>query len=392
MAYFAPFIDASGFHMPTYADIRDQLILKAKNIFGQDIYLEIDSQDYQWISATANMIYDSFQTSQIVYNSIGPGTAIGSALDTIVKINGIKRKKSTYSTCLVTLTGTANTNIRNGIVTDTSNINWTLPSSVLIGSDGTITVLATCQKEGPITVGIGSISQITTPTYGWLSVTNRDINILIGNTTEVDSQLRSRQAVGTALPSQAVLEGIRGAIASVLGISRFELYENDTNVIDARGLPPHSITAVVEGGVDMDIATAIINKKTPGAYTNGTTSVSIANTTGDPTIIRFYRPTYIDIVVTVNVKALSGYTTQITTDMITAISKYCNSLAIGNLLSVSSLWGSTLTANVDLTKPNFSIISLTAGKLGQSQGTTDIITTFNEVTRGNINNVVVNVV
>ncbi len=37
-------------HVPTYADIRDDLLAKFQEIYGNDLYLGNDSQDYQMIS------------------------------------------------------------------------------------------------------------------------------------------------------------------------------------------------------------------------------------------------------------------------------------------------------------------------------------------------------
>ena len=45
MAYFAPYIDDAGVHIPTYVDIRDDLIAKFREIYGRDVYLGNDSQD-----------------------------------------------------------------------------------------------------------------------------------------------------------------------------------------------------------------------------------------------------------------------------------------------------------------------------------------------------------
>ena len=46
MSYFEPYIDSSGFHMPTYVDIRDDLINQMKSIFGNDIYIDEDGGIY----------------------------------------------------------------------------------------------------------------------------------------------------------------------------------------------------------------------------------------------------------------------------------------------------------------------------------------------------------
>jgi uncharacterized phage protein gp47/JayE len=390
MAYFAPYIDASGLHIPTYTDIRDDFINEAKSIFGNDIYLEPDSMDYQFISSVASKIYDSMLTNQLAYNSRGPATAIGTGLDIVVKINGMKRKSPTYSTCLVDLVGTPGAVILNGVAGDESGYDWDLPDSVTIGPGGTISVTATCQTSGPIAANPGSIINIVTPTQGWTSV-NNSVAATVGLATETDSQLRARQSISTAQPSLTVLEGLKGAIAAIPDTTRLEVYENDTNAADSNGLPAHSITAVVEGGSDAEVAQAIFSKKSPGCYTNGTTTVNVTDNYGHVTPIRFYRPSYVDIDVTVNLVQQPGYTSQTTDDIKNYIAAYLNTIAIGDDLLVSSLWGIALQAMSNLAKPTFSITSITAGKHGMAQGTSPIATAFNEVLRGNVSYITVNV-
>lgn len=95
MAYFAPFIDASGLHIPSYTDVRDDLIARHRQIYGQDIYLGNDAQDYQQLCAFAEKTYDTMLLLQQVYQSFSPSTAMGARLDQIVAINGIRRKPAT---------------------------------------------------------------------------------------------------------------------------------------------------------------------------------------------------------------------------------------------------------------------------------------------------------
>lgn len=390
MAYFAPYIDEQGLHIPTYSDIRDDLIQNARNIFGQDIYLGVDSQDYQWISVVASKINDTLQAIQFAYDSRGPGTAIGSGLDILVRLNGITRDQTTYSTCVVKLTGTPNTIISNGVAQDSSNYYWNLPPSIMIGTSGTVNAMATCQTPGPITANLGDICIIATPTYGWATVTNA-LSATPGVAIETDSRLKARQAISTSLPSLTVLEGTKGAIAAVKDVVRFEVYENDTNVSDVHGLPAHSITAVVEGGLDDDVAHAIFKKKGPGCYTNGTVEVDVADQRGQISSIRFFRPNYVDVDVVINVKQLAGYTTQTTTDIQISVANYLNDLSIGDGLPVSSIWGSALSVMPNLSKPRFSVTSVTVARHGGVQGSNDIALAFNEVTRGNAYYVTVNV-
>lgn len=359
MSYFAPYIDATGMHLPTYQDIVEQLVADAKNIFGSDIYLEPDSQDYQWISAFAAMIYDTFLAAQAAYNSRSPATAIGSALDAIVAINGIRRLPAIYSTAPVTLTGTPGTTITGGIVQDANGNNWALPSPTIIGSNGTVSTTATCQVAGAIAAPANTITTIVTPTLGWASVTN-PAAATVGSPVESDSALRSRQAISTAQPSQTVLEGIQGALAAIPGVTRFAVYENDTNTHDANGLPPHSITCVVEGGDSQAVAQAIWARKGPGCGTNGNTTVNVTDKYGVVTPIHYDVVTYTPICVAITVKQLTGYTIDTTSAIQAAIADYVNALPIGATVYLSGIWGAALGVNVNPSMPNFSVVSVQA--------------------------------
>lgn len=395
MAYFAPYIDDAGLHIPTYQDIKDDLVTEAKKIFGEDIYLENDSMDYEYISAIALKMYDTLNSIVYAYNSRSPVTAIGSGLDTVVKINGLKRKAASYSTCVVTLTGTPQTVIKSGVVQDISGNNWNLPSNITIPEEGEIEVSAICTVLGSISALVGDINKIATPQLGWISVTNK-VNAVLGQPVETDAQLRARQAVSTALPSQTLLEGTIAGIVSVEGVTRQRVYENDTNDSSETeenpyGLPAHSITAVVEGGLDADIAEQIYIRKGVGCLTNGTTEVQVINKYDITTPIRFYRPSYVDVDITVNIKKYAGYIDSVVDNIKNNILNYLNSLGIGDNLPTSLLWNSALIANQNLTSPIFSIVSLTAGKHSSSQGTDDIEINFNEVIQGNIDNITVNV-
>jgi hypothetical protein len=107
-------------------------------------------------------------------------------------------------------------------------------------------------------------------------------------------------------------------------------------------------------------------------------------------LIRFYRPTYYDIAVTVNIKQLAGYTSNTLETIKKNIAAYLNTLDIGQDLALSALWAAAMTANTNLYAPSFSVRSLTAGVVGEAQGTADIAIPFYGVTRGAAVNVTVN--
>ena len=388
--YFQPFTDSSGIHIPTYSDIRDHLIAQARTIFGNDIYLEVDSQDYQLISVFADKCYDAMQAAVLAYNNRSPVTAIGTGLDSLVKLNGLVRKTSVYSTATVTITGTVGTVINNGVVADLGNKYWNLPATVTIPIGGSISVTATCQVSGVVVASIGDISKIVTPTYGWASVTNAAA-ATAGSAVELDSELRARQAISTSQASQTRLEGTKGAILAVSGVTRFVVYENDTNATNSDGVTAHAICAVVEGGTDAAVANAIYENKGVGGGTFGSTTVAVTDAYGGTSNIKLTRPTYKDIDVVVNVKGLTGYTTDITALIKSQLVSYLNSLKIGEDIRGSSLWGTALTAMPDLRSPMFSITGVTFCLHSGTPATTDVVIAYNEVSRGNTSYITVNV-
>lgn len=384
MSYFAPYVDDSGLHLPTYNDILEDMIDSMKKIYGQDIYLENDSADYQLLSILALKVHDSYQAVQYAYNSRSPATAIGAALDSVVKLNGIYRKPAGYSTCELTITGTPFTEIINGSVKDNTGNVWSLPASVVIGSDGTVKSTATCNVAGAVTALPGDITQIDTPTFGWKAV-NNEVSAIPGNAIETDGELRQRQTISVSNPSQTMLAGTLGAIRALKNVARVSVYENDTNIsaVDPDnnpfGLPPHSITCVVEGGNDNDIAEAILYHKGIGCYTNGTTVISVKDQNEYINTVRFYRPSYVPIFVHIKIKKYTGYISSLASTVKSAIYDYIQGLEIGRDVSISMLTGIVVGCNPNPSKPLFGISSITIGRSKEELAAGDVDITYNEV-------------
>lgn len=357
MAYFTPYIDGAGIHIPAYSDIEQNLITQAKSIFGQDIYLDNDSQDKQLLSIIALAIYDTFQTAQKVFNDYSPGNSIGTALDSRVKINGLARNSATYSTCAVSIQGIAGTAIAAGVVQDANKYLWSLPANIMIPSNGILNVTATCQTAGAIQADVGDIQTIATPQYGFNQVYNPSA-ATPGVNAETDPALRYRQSQSVALPSQTPIEGTAAAIQTVDGVARVLVYENKTDQIDSNGLPAHSIAAVVDGGDDTEVAQQIALHRTMGCGTYGSTSISLPTSSYVTSPIKFSRPTYVPIDVLIAVEPLSNYTTATQAQIVSNIQEYLNSLKIGQSIYASSLFSPALQAMSSLSNPEFNISNL----------------------------------
>ena len=377
MAYFSPYIDQAGMHVPTYADIRDELISMMKQIFGQDIYIDVDSQDYQQISIFAKKIYDTNSLALLTYNNRTANTAIGVGLDNLCALVGITRKPATYSTVQVTINGDASTEINDGQISDGTNL-WDLPAVVTIPSNGIITVQARSHSKGYVTALPNTLTTIVTPVYGWLGVTN-NYQANPGVDEEADASLRERYAQATASPANTVFESMIASVSQVDGVSKLKAYENDTGTTDDNGLPPHSVTFVVEGGDNADIATEIYYKKTPGCYTNGDVEVNLTSETGNVTVVRFYRPTYKTVYVKVLVKKLSGYNDNYATNIKNAIVEYIEGIEISEVVYRSILWSLAVGQLGSIQSPEFAVTDIQLSTDGSSYNTNDIAMLFNEV-------------
>ena len=379
MAYFAPYVDDAGLHVPTYNDIRDDILAKFQEIYGNDLYLGNDSQDYQMISAFALKTYDTMQLLQIVYNNHSPKTAVGTGLSSLVKLNGIRRKAASYSTCVLTLTGKPGTTIVAGVVEDEQHHTWELPPNIKF--DGEILeVTARCRDIGAVEAPVATINKISNPQYGWLTVTNK-VPAIKGRAIETDEELRQRQAISTAIPSRNMVDSLLAGIGSIAGVTRYKVYENDTNHADENGIPGHSIAVVVEGGLDAKVAEQIYLRKGPGCGTYGTTTATYINSDGLKNEIRYFRPTYQEIIVKVTLKKYATYTAAVEVDIKRNIAAYIERLSIGIDVTTTGILMAIAAAAGDALQPSFALQSVQLGRVGGALGNHDILIPYHAVAK-----------
>jgi Baseplate J-like protein len=371
-------VTPTGITAPSYTDVHQSLQASFKAVYGSDSYIDPDSQDGQLLAIFARAIFDCNQTAIAVYQSYSPSTAQGEGLSSVVRINGIQRSVGVKSQVNLLISGEPGTLISNGIAADTdTGAQWLLPPAVVIGPLGETSVTALSKEPGNIASDTFKVSQIRTPTLGWRYVTNLGPAVP-GRESESDAQLRIRQAQSTALPARSVLQSITGALAGLPGVLRAKVLENDTNVLDSDGLPPHSIAAVVLGG-DLDlIATTLAIRKTPGCYTHGTTLVLVPDGLGIPKAIRFFVPAPVPVFVKVTMSGTyRGYTNQTGLKIRQLIADYINKEGSDSVLDVARLY---LPAQLfgGTESRTYNIASITVGRSAATLSPSDIVAQFNE--------------
>lgn len=323
-------IDEFGIHRPTMDDCLDYIRTVYKGIYGQDIYIEPDTQDGQFLGLLAQAIHDTNGMAVAVYNSFSPTTAQGVGLARLVKLVGISKAIATRSTATVRCEGVVGTIIMAGVVADIDGGEWALPSQVLIPPEGFIDVTATCRDLGDIRASAGEINEIVNPQPGWqeaYSITDA----APGAPIETDGQLRQRQAYSASLPALGSTKGLQAALANLMGVRRLRVYQNDMPGPDEWGIPGNSVAVVIDGFYQIqDGIETIYLKKSGGVRTYGTTSgMTLPDEFGFSARV-FYSPLVnVPMACGLVVKAGVGFTMDIRNEIAKTVSDWMNSLGIG---------------------------------------------------------------
>jgi uncharacterized phage protein gp47/JayE len=366
MATLGPTLDATGISVPDYSDIFTQLQSQYFGIYGTDADLDPDTQDGQFLAIFAQAISDCDNAAQDVYNAFSLNSAQGAGLSSLVKLVGVRRAVAGASTDTLTVNGTANTTINNGQVGDNlgQGTIWNLPATVNIPDSGTINVTITNTEAGNTTFAPGGITTILTPTFGWQSAINIGPAVA-GAPVQEDGALRATATSAVGGPASTVFEAIFAAIDNVANVTRFRLYENDTDVNDANGQGPHSIYAVVQGGATQDIVNAIGGTKSPGTTTLGTTSGTFIDKNGVPDEISYYQLSEVVVTVIVNVTPLAGFVSATNALIQQAVAQLLSSASIGlesylsRLYNAANLSGDAATTATGMTQLQLDALSAT---------------------------------
>ena len=91
MSYFAPYIDETGIHMPTYEERLEDLISAYRGIFGVESELGPEAPDYQLLSVFAKALDDTSALVVDAFNSRNPFYARGAGLDLLLPQFGLTR-------------------------------------------------------------------------------------------------------------------------------------------------------------------------------------------------------------------------------------------------------------------------------------------------------------
>lgn len=191
--------------------------------------------------------------------------------------------------------------------------------------------------NGSISVPINALNEIYTPVLGWNSITNTIIG-QNGRDLESDIELRARREISQQIGGSGTVEAIRSRLLAVTGVSSVSVLENRTDITDANNLPPHSLSAIVLGGVDEDVALTIWKAKPAGIQLFGNTSVVILDSDGLEQLINFSRAINFYIFVNVALTTNDDFIEDSVANIKLQIAKHLNKHNVGETVIYQSLY------------------------------------------------------
>lgn len=291
-----------GFYRPEYVQILNATEYRARELFGDYVNLTVRSPLGILLRIDAWMLNILFGVLEKVYNSRFVDTSEGNSLYNLGRMIGMYLLPAGKATGYVTVEGTEGTVIPAGYLLSTpGGLQYTVMREETIGTEGKALALIQAVQTGKeYNTDAGTIINIVNPAAvrGIREVYN-EAPVINGRERETDAEYRDRYYKSVDYAGGVNTEAVRAALLQdVQGVYTAYVYENDSDVYDPiYKLPPHSIEAVVYGGLDEDIARTIYEKKAGGIQTNGNKSVPVMTNSEQLIDISFSRPDLISIYV-----------------------------------------------------------------------------------------------
>ena len=303
-------VDATGVTPTTLDGYIKQLEGAFKDALGQDLNLAPESPQGQLIGILGLALARADEALVSMAGGLSLNTAKGQQLDAIGSIMNISRITSERSQVTATLTGTNGTSIPKGSqARTTAGEVFETDEAKIIPSSGTIDVTMFSVEHGPIPALANSLTQIVDVISGWTAVNNASAAEL-GRLIESDREYRQRYSMELAANAHASLEAIRTAVLQAEGVSAALVYDNDTgSSVTVRGvaIAAHSFITIVKGGADADVAQAILDNKTAGIGTVGSTTITVTHPQGHTLDIKFQRLVDIPLTVAITIDTGAGF-------------------------------------------------------------------------------------
>ena len=339
-------LSEQGYRRPTYDEILEDKIQKAKELFGEDIDTSEQTPFGKFIRIGAHDLASAYEDLEAIYYARFPNTATGVSLDRLCVFAGISRNPATFEKYNVTVNGEPNTEVDELLVCGAdSEIVFHNVEPFTIGEDGTVEITVECETAGVVANGL-ALTDIVNPIADVDSISN-STQTALGEDVESDYDLRQRFSQAIEGAGSSNTNSIRTAILRVATVKSVSIIENPESAADANGRPPHSFECYVYGGEDYQqaIADAIFDKKPIGikacTTASGATAVTktVVDAGGTEHTVSFSHAENIPIYIAINYKTNNFFETNGEEQIKNILVEHINNLGIGSDVILSSLYG-----------------------------------------------------
>lgn len=334
-------LTADGYARPTFDEILESQIERAKTLFGNDIETSEQTPLGKFIRLNVYDIAELYEHNEKVYYARFPNTAEGTSLDRLMPFAAITRNPPTPARHIVTIEGEPGTTVEIGFLVDTNDaITFYLMNEAVIGDDGTVDGLFEAEVAGTTgNVALGDIVNIVNPTVGIESITHKQIDT-IARDVESDVELRERFDLAIAGAGSGTINSIRGEIMRIQNVYGCIVEENASEEVDEDGRPPHTFQCYVlaDESLNQEIAEAIFRKKPVGIKSYGDIKMTVRDKGGFDHEVYFSKTTEQVVSIKLRIVVNNLFEETGTAQIVGNLVKKINKLANGEGVVLSSLY------------------------------------------------------
>ena len=315
-------------------------------------------------------------------NQVDPAYASGRMQDAIGRLYFMTREPATSSTVVALCSGLTGTLIPVGAQAVDANGNiWLAVQSGVIPSGGSVSLEFQCSVTGPIVCAIGALSAIYQSIPGWDSITNPAEGVL-GSLVESRAAFEARRQQSVAINAQGSNASVLAAVLAVPNVIDAYVVDNPSSspaTIGGVTVNANSLYVSVAGGASTAIGQAIFAKKGNGCSTQGSSSVTVYDTSysaPQPAYTYNYTvPTSTPIYVAVLVANLATVPSNALALVQAAVIAAFTGTDGGARARIgSTLYASRYYAGVNALWPGVEIVSITIGTTASPTGNTTTMT------------------
>lgn len=340
-------------------------------------------------------VREGWEALQDVYNANNPDTNGGVSQDAIAAITGTVRKSEGKSALPVRLSLAAGATVPLGAVVardlgsgvPSTTDRFVAPSAVTnsSGAAATFDLVFDGEVEGPLFAPAGALL-IVTPVSGWTGAAALS-DATLGRLDETDPELRLRREQELHTPGSGTVPGLYTALSQLGGVLSVAVYENEGDLPDVDGRPPHSVEVVVEGGDDELIAETLWANRTTAVQLVGEEVVDIVDSQNRTRAVHFNRPVPLSVYLEIDIVIGAGYPDDGDSAIAEHIEDWSHqSIRVGGDVVLSKVIAETLRAVPQIED----VVAVRVGTTDPPDGETNLVTTPRELAQVAAARIVVN--